>query len=73
MQLNAGAQPIGDARVLEPLDAPLDVVAEQVSEPHLVIVKARFPLSELTYMLATPNADACHRDFRRCLRDRNGP
>jgi hypothetical protein len=38
MHLNAGAQPIGDARVFEPLDAPLDVVAQQVSQPKFLIV-----------------------------------
>ena len=49
MHLNAGAQPIGDARVLEPLDAPLDVVAEQVSQPQLVIVTSQKEVDQIVH------------------------
>ena len=49
MHLNACAQPIGEAAVLEPLDAPLDVVAKQVSQPQLVIVTGQKEVDQIVH------------------------
>ena len=53
MHLNAGAQPIGDTRVLEPLDTPLDVVTEQISQPQLVIVTSQKEVDQIVHEQAT--------------------
>src|SRR5688572_1460411 len=53
MHLNAGAQPIGNARVLEPLDATLDVVAEHVSQPQLVIVTSQKEVDQIVHGRST--------------------
>ena len=54
MHLNAGPQPIGQAGVLEPLDAALDVVAQQVAQPQLVIVTSQEEVDEIVQFQPPP-------------------
>ena len=51
MHLDAGAQPIGRARVVEPLDAALDVIAQQVSQPQLVVVASEEEVDQIVQRL----------------------
>ena len=49
MHLDAGPQPLGQAPVLEPLDAPLDEVAEQVSKAQLVVITSQEEVNEIVH------------------------
>ena len=49
MQLNAGPQPVGKARVLEPVDASFDEVAEHVSQPQFLILTGQQEVDEIVH------------------------
>src|SRR3954447_7133392 len=49
MHLDADAQPIGEAGMLEPLDASLDVVAQEVPEAQLHIVPGQKEMDQIVH------------------------
>ena len=68
MHLNAGAQPIGGARVLEPFDAPLDVLAEQVPQTQLVIVTSQQEVNYDIDVVEKPSANWAL-NYNKCIND----
>ena len=49
VHLDAGAEPLGHALVLEPLDSSLDEIPKQVSQPQFVIVAGQQEVNEIVH------------------------